>query len=96
MNRMIVVPLFFSTVVLAQPQESVPLPPPDLPESRSLQDEINQQRGRSVSPGKGTIDYTLGSQGARGRLEPRQDDLDPDMQVPQWELFRWKSSTGGR
>lgn len=87
----------FTTATLAEPLVEAPMPPamvaipaPDLPEKRSLSEELNQgSTPSSATTRKGG--YSLGTQGGRAYLEPRQDDLHPDMLTPQWELFNWKS-----
>lgn len=42
-----------------------------------------------VVPVKGAPYYLIDSDGD-GNLETRRDNLDPDVVIPRWTLFRWK------
>ena len=42
-----------------------------------------------ITPKKGPPYYLVDSDGD-GDLETRRSDLDPELAIPQWTLFRWK------
>ncbi len=98
MKRALLPLLLISPIALAQPQVEAPMPPammaipaPELPQKRSLKEELN--RTPAIPSSQRKMGYSLGTQSGRAYLEPRQDDLHPDMLTPQWKLFDWKSDT---
>lgn len=102
MKRALLPLLLISPLVGAAPQVAAPVPPamlsipaPEIPEKRSLREELNRSAAVPSST-KRPAGYSLGTQSGRAYLEPRQDDLHPDMLTPQWELFNWKGSDGNR
>jgi hypothetical protein len=74
------------------PPAMVAIPAPDLPEKRSLQEELNRTPA-IPSSARRRSGYTLDTQSGRAYLEPSHSDLHPDMLTPQWELFNWKTDT---
>lgn len=98
MKRALLPLLLISPIALAQPQIEAPMPPammaipaPELPQKRSLQEELNRTSGSATTQRK--AGYSLGTQSGRAYLEPSHDDLHPDILTPQWELFNWQSDT---
>lgn len=72
------------------PPAMISIPTPEIVK-RSLEEELNRDAEASVE--QRNYGYTMGAQGGRGYLEPKQDDPDTEMLTPQWELFRWEGSS---
>ena len=70
----------------------MPILPPDLPPSTTLQDSLRQPT--TPPPTVRTKGYLLDTSNRPAYLDLRQDEQQQDFLTPQWELFRWKSSTG--
>ncbi|MBT3308823.1 MAG: hypothetical protein HOL04_04640 [Gammaproteobacteria bacterium] len=102
MKRALLPLLLISPLAMAQPQIEAPMPPammsiqpPEIPKAKSLKEELNRTPA-VPSTNRNRAGYSMGTQGGRAYLEPRQDDLHPDMMTPQWELFNWKNSDSQR
>jgi len=73
------------------PPAMITIEPPELPKSTSLKEEL--KRDSAPKPATSRHSYFMSSPDEAAYLEFKQDNSSPNLQTPQWELFRWESST---
>lgn len=69
----------------------ITITPPELPKAVSLKEEL--KRDSRPAPSTDKPSYFLSDPNDAAYLEFKQDDTSPTLHAPQWELFRWESST---